>query len=307
MSTADSQPARAYQSIFLADDWAHQRYFGWRVVEDLPGLRVLAKRRAIVTRYLVLLAAEGRSTLDQWLAAQAGLVDLTDIIIHDFDGVLSEPVVSGRKFHRATSRERLLNTATFVIDLRQSEETLLSAMSSDYRRKIKKAQAAGCTVTAYTMPPEEVVSSFLSALADFSGERGLSIAEPATIAAMYKDGHAILLVAGNGDEASNYLHLYKANGSASFMYGVNLSKVNDGTGQYLHWQAMRHLKADGLDWYDLGGVASTSADDGIYTFKQRFGGQLVDLGAEWRSTSAAVERGLALAGGLKALARGRAR
>lgn len=304
MSAKDSQPAHAYRSIFLADDWAHQRYFGWRVVEDLPGLRVLAKRRAVVTRYLLLLTATGRAALDKWLAAHAGPVDLTDIIIHDFDGVLSEPVGSGRKFHRATSRERLLNIATFVIDLRQSEETLLSAMSSDYRRKIRKAEASGCTVTAYSMPPDEEMSSFVAAYTSFASERGLSIPEPATIAAMYNDGRALLLVARMSGTAINYLHLYKAGDTASFMYGVSLSKVNDGTGQYLHWQAMRHLKAEGLDWYDLGGVASTNAEDGIYTFKQRFGGHLIDLGAEWRSTSAAVERGLAMAGGLKALARG---
>lgn len=307
MSTGDTQPTPAYRSIFLADDWAHQRYFGWRVVEDRPGLRVLAKRRAIVTRYLVLLTAAGRGALDQWLAAQAGLVDLTDIIIHDFDGVLAEPVLSGRTFHRAASHERLLNTATFVIDLRQSEEALMSAMSSDYRRKIRKAEAGGCTVTAYAAPPADLVSGFLAALTDFSGERGLNIAEPATIAAMYGDGRAILLVARKNGEAINYLHLYKAGDAASFMYGVSLSKENDGAGQYLHWQAMRHLKAEGLDWYDLGGVASTSAEDGIFTFKQRFGGQLVDLGPEWRSTSAVAARGQALAGSLKALARGRTR
>jgi len=28
---------RAYPSIFLDDCWAHQKYFGWRLVEDRPG------------------------------------------------------------------------------------------------------------------------------------------------------------------------------------------------------------------------------------------------------------------------------
>ena len=36
----DKQP-EAYQSVFLEDGWAHQRYFGWKVALDHPGLRVL--------------------------------------------------------------------------------------------------------------------------------------------------------------------------------------------------------------------------------------------------------------------------
>lgn len=303
MSSEIRQAAHPYRSIFLYDDWVHQRYFGWRVVADLPGLRVLAKRRLVATRYLVLMTAVGRAALDEWLNTQFCLIDLTDIIIHDFDSILMQSVVSGRRFHRATQRERLLNTATFVIDLKQSEETLLSAMTSDYRRKIKKAEANGCTMEAYTKPPDDKIKSFLSAYAAFASTRGLISPDPAAIVAMYADGRALLIIARKGGMDTNYLHLYKAGDAAYFMYGVNLSKINDGAGQYLHWQVMRHLKSAGLDWYDLGGIESTEPCNGIYKFKEKFGGYLVDLGHEWRITSPAFERGLAIAKRLKWLAR----
>ena len=52
MVLLDKQP-ESYQSVFLEDGWAHQRYFGWKVALDLPGalqvlLRVSAARCSVV-------------------------------------------------------------------------------------------------------------------------------------------------------------------------------------------------------------------------------------------------------------------
>jgi hypothetical protein len=293
---------RTYRSIFLAEDWAHQRYFGWRVVRDEPGLRVLGKRRAVVERFLVLLTEGGPRHLDACIARLAGSLGLADIVVHDFvDAIDGARLIGGRDFRRAEQRERLLNVATFVLDLEKSEEALLSAMTSDYRRKIKKAEAAGVLVTAYDRPAPEILDPFLAAFRAFAGKRGLNPADPKAIAAMYADGRAVLLVAEKDRTVSNYLHLYKAGDAASFMYGLNLSKVNDGAGQYLHWQAMRRLKADGVGWYDLGGAASVDPADGIYNFKEKFGGTLVPLGTEWRHTGYTAERGLVALRAMKTL------
>ena len=289
MSKTPTTAPRAYRSIFLADGWAHQKYFGWSVAEDFPGLRVLRKRRAVFERSLILLGRDGREALDGTVARAAGWGGLSDIVIHDMDGLFeTAPVIAGCAFRRAEQRERLLNIATMVIDLTSDEASILAGMSSDYRRKIKKAEASGVKVEAHAHPASPLVDDFAAAFKAFAGERGLNPADPKALGRMYDAGDAELLVASKNGVITNYLHLYKAGDTAIFMYGVNLSKENDGAGQYLHWQAVRHLKSQGVGWYDLGGVASLDPTDGIHNFKAKFGARLVELGSESIHSGAGV-------------------
>jgi hypothetical protein len=55
---------------------------------------------------------------------------------------------------------------------------------------------------------------------------------------------------------------------------TRLTCRSDDAGQYLHRQAVRRLKADG-----------------IYNLKEKFGGKLVRLWTEWRHTGYTAERG----------------
>lgn len=291
-----------YRSIFLADDWAHQAYYGWRVVADEPGIRVLGKQRSVAKRFLLLLTAPGRERLGFWIRRLAGITGLSDIVIHDFDSVLgAHPIIFGQLFRLAKQHERLLNITTFVIDLAKTDNELIAQMSSDYRRKIRKAASNGVTVEAHSQPDAALQKHFVDVLHDFATERKLNVIDGGALAAMYRDGRGLLLVTRKQGEVSNFLHLYKAGDAAIFMYGVNLSKVNDGVGQFLHFEAMRRLREHGVRWYDLGGVASTDPADGIFNFKQKFGGELVDLGREWRHTGAVAAAGMALVKVLKRL------
>lgn len=294
--------ASPYRSIFLSRDWAHQKYFGWRVVEERPGLRVLTKRHAVFTRHLMLLTREGGAAADSYIARSARLGGLSDIVVHDFDRCLaSRACIAGREFQEAAQDQRLLNVATFVVALRQDEGAILHEMTADYRRKIRKAEAAGITVEGHEQPPREFRSAFFSALQSLAGERGLAPVSQDVIEAMYAAGDAMLFVTRKGGSPTNYLHIYRTDNIGFFMYGVNLSRENDGAGQFLHWSVMRRLKADGLSWYDLGGVASRDAADGIYTFKARFGGSYVDLGTEMRWSSPCVEAAAQVSTGLRQL------
>lgn len=275
----------SYRSIFLAADWAHQKYFGWKVLSCLPGLRILTKARFPVTRYLFLLERDGQDALNHQLLRCQGRAGLTDITIHDFDEVLTfGHHVGSSLFHKAERRDRLLNTATFVIDLRKSDEELMAQMSADYRRKIRKAASSDVTIEINAAPNQLLVNEFAHEFKRFAQKRGLSSVNPRVLLNMYRGGNAILLVAKKSGRTINFLHLYKATGAASFMYGVNLSKENDGVGQYIHFEAMRVLRGSGISWYDMGGVASLDPSDGIYRFKKQFGGDYVSLGCEWRYT-----------------------
>jgi hypothetical protein len=283
-----------YRSIFLADDWAHQSYYGWSVVADEPGLRILWKRHSIIERYLFLLTAEGRGRVDYWVRCLSGIGGLSDIMIHDFDSVLGEAAtIAGRHFRLAQHLERLLNIATFAIDLARNDEELMAQMSSDYRRKIRRAPANGVMIEAHAQPDDALLKQFAAVFRDFATKRGLSVIDADALAAMYRDGRSLLLVARKQGRVTNFLHLYRAGDAASFMHGVSLSKENDGAGQLIHFEAMRRLREEGVRWYDLGGVASTDPSDGIFSFKQKFGGTLINLGREWRYTGVVASAGLA--------------
>lgn len=293
MTCTDSVEPRVYRSIFLDHRWAHQRYLGWAVVEELAGLRILQKGHAIFDRYLMLLTKGGEAALEEAITRFAGRAGLSDIFIHDFDHALTDaPVLAGFRFRRAERHERLLNIATFAVDLQRDEATIFASMSSNYRRQIRKAEATGLNINAHPRPDAALCDGFFSAYVDLAHERGLQAPDPAVIKAMYAAGDAVLFVASRDGEISNYLHVYIAGETGVFMHGVNLSKVNDGAGQYLHWQAMRHLKAHGRDWYDLGGVATLDPADGIFNFKEKFGAMFVPLGVEWRYTGSVVRRAI---------------
>lgn len=281
--------SRVYRSLFLGDGNPHQRYYGWRVAEDMPGLRVLTKRRGLVNRTLVLLTSAGIDAVAAVVERASRKFGLGDIFVHDFDNVLADALRLGTLgFRRATDAERLLNVATFVIDLTQDEHTLFEQMSSDYRRKIRKAEEAGFRVTLHDRPSPRLLADFSTAFATMAAERGLAAIDLRVLSQMYEGGNGLLLVVERGDEVTNYLHLYSAGDTSMFMSGVNPSRENDGAGQLLHWRAIRELKERGFGWYDLGGVASLDAANGIYKFKQKFGGELVLLGSEWRHTSRAL-------------------
>ncbi|MEL6299161.1 MAG: GNAT family N-acetyltransferase [Pseudomonadota bacterium] len=297
---------RAYRSIFLSRTWAHQAYFGWRTLIDEPGFRVLAKRHAAVERYLVLLEDCGLRPLQDWLDKIRARRALSDIIVHDFDGVFDDRGLLHRQaFSRASAGERILNIATFAVDLSQDETALFARLSPDYRRKVRKAEKAAVQVAAFERPSDELQARFLNAFSAFAQKRGVREPDAAALRAMYAAGDATLFVATKGDAPTHYLHVFKAETTAFFMYGVGLTKENDGAGQYLHWEAMRWLKAAGMAWYDLGGVVGRRPDDGIFQFKKKFGGAYVDLGVEWRQTGAIARVAASALRGARSLSSGR--
>lgn len=287
----EGMTARTYRSLFLDEENPHQRYFGWRVEEDAPGLRVLRRRYGPFSRSLLLLGAAGREALPDAVRRAAGRLHCADVMVHDFDEVLAQPVVvDSLRFHRASATERLLNIATFVIDITRDDIALQAAMSTDYRRKLRKAEAAGFKLEVHEQPAPGLIDEFLCAYTVMAEQKGLAGVRREPLCRMYEDGHALLLLSRRRGEVRNFLHLYMTQETGLFMYGVNLAKENDGSGQFIHWQAMLELRRRGRVWYDLGGVPVVDASNGIFQFKVKFGGQLVTLGSEWCHTGRAVKQ-----------------
>lgn len=295
---------RFYRSIFLSPSWAHQRYLGWSVALEAAGIRLLQRRRGPLTKNLVLLTAEGRDGLPAALNATAA-ASLSEIVVHDFDGVLgNDAAVGGVRFREAEVGERLLNVATIAIDLTVDETELFAGMHSTYRRKIRQAERRGITVEAHGRPPWSLLQRFVRALRALAIQKGFDAPTIDAVRKMLDAGDALLLVARKGESDLNYLCLYRAEQSAYFMGGVNLAPGNDGSSKLIHWKAIQVLKERGYEWYDLGGVSTQNPDDGIYNFKRKFGGQFVPLGTEWRYTSAMTTHALEALRTLRRIRRG---
>lgn len=277
-----------YSSIFLEQDWAHHNFYGWRVLEDGADCKVLEKRLGPFTRSLILARLSqgeaGRQVVSQ--QGQRGL--LHETVLHDFSHDSdSHEWLRERGFHPADDSERLLNTSTFVIDLTASTDNLLQAMSSDYRRKIRKAAARGISVRILRTPDKLSLRHFVDHLGALSRNRGFHAPDYQVLQAMYTRGRAVLFVVEDKSGTLGYLHVYLAGPTGMFMHGVMLEKNNGGAGQFLHWQIMLWLRDNGYRWYDLGGLASQNPEDGIFRFKAGFGGELTELGTEWVKGGAA--------------------
>lgn len=277
-----------YTSIFLDQNWAHQRFFGWRMRQDGEFFRVLEKQVGPFSRSLILMRQFPMEEDRHLIGRQGERGLLHETVLHDFSNDSRDHAwLSAQGFHPAADSERLLNTSTFVIDLGAPPDTLLQAMTADYRRKIRKATAGGVSVRILPAPDRVLLNDFVERLRAFSRAVHFQIPGQEVLQAMYASGRAVLAVVEDGRGPLGYLHVYLAGPTGFFMYGVMLAKHNDGAGQFLHWQIMVWLRENGYRWYDLGGLPSQNPEDGIFRFKSGFGGMMTPLGTEWIKRGAA--------------------
>jgi len=281
---------RAYRSIFLDDGWAHQAYYGWRVSEDLPGLRILQKQRMGLTRNLILLTAEGQSELPDAISRIFSRVGFSDVIIHDFDSHLpGDLVLKGRHFHRASPEERLLNIATYVVDLEQSEEALWKNMGSKSRNVIRKAEENNTRLVT-NMDFRQFMTCFYEFYAVLSDKYALAVPNFNSLERMHNNGQLKLVCAVNGDGKPVLTNILYVTGTKAFyLYSASDDDVGPGVGQFAQWKSMLHLKSLGCMWYDLGGVQDQNSTDGVHKFKKSLGGSFYDVGSEFRSTTPGFE------------------
>ena len=292
----------AYRSIFLADDWAHQTYFGWRVILDEPGIRILVKSVSVFRRYLILLTHEGVERLDHVVGGCISLFGSNEVIIHDFDAILPTPVLIAKlKFKRAAARERLLNTATYVVDLKQPLDSLFDRMGPKSRNHIRRAVNLGVTIT--DVPGGgAALDTFIAQSEQAIRRFGLTYASRETLAAMIRNGSLSVFQATSMDGlVVNVTMVYSARDTAFYMYGSHSKHAPTGTGQLIQFHIISHYKERGYRWYDVGGINDEQENDSIRRFKGSLGGELINLGVEWRSADIGMKAALAFKGALKQL------
>ena len=280
----------AYRSLFMAPDWQHARYLGWKDEWRDPGLRVLTRRSGPFERRLIVSEIADPDQLSDLIGDLAEDPRLrSETIVHDMTGSEGVAARLGQMgFGVMGPDERLLNRATFVIDLTLDEEALLAAMSSDCRRKVRLAEKSGVEFIADAHLDPAAVRQFEVAYHAIAVERGLQKLDHRVTRRMLAEGWAHLYATRHEGKFTHFLLSYQADGTGFFLKGASIGRDTSGAGHALQWGVIRHMKQAGLRWYDMGGLAHLTSEDGIFRFKKGFGGELVMLGDEYRRSGAAV-------------------
>ena len=301
---SDVAPTRVYRSIFLDDDCALHKYYGWNV-DDEP-VRVLRKKRLGFTRSLVLLTKSCEAALPGAVARAGGRLGLADVTIHDFDGVLlGPPLLAGRAFRHAEQSERLLNIATYVIDLQETEETLWKKLGAKSRNAVRKAESEGVKFVNES-DFQGASASFYKLYGPIARQHNLSVPDRRILQRMNQDGNILCVSCSNanGDGSTRMVNMiYLTTECGYYMLGARAAETPAGCGQLIQWRTILLLKRLGFSWYDLGGVQVQK--DPIHRFKKSLGGTFFNLGAEYKYESSAFKLARAALRGGQRLSRWR--
>jgi len=172
---------------------------------------------------------------------------------------------------------------SFIIDLTQSEEVLWSKLHSKHRNVVRNAVKKNVEIiegielaeTAHLIITETLSRSklgfmSLGAFNQFIDGLGKNIK---------------ILIANHEGRAQGCAIIPFSNHSAYYLYGGSISHPLSGAMNLLQWEAIRIFKNLGVKRYDFVGVRINpepgSKQEGLMTFKQRFGGQLAQ-GYIWK-------------------------
>jgi hypothetical protein len=172
---------------------------------------------------------------------------------------------------------------TFLKDLSQPEEILMSEIRKTYKQNIRKAVASGVQIKSgpeYLDASYELVASTLKRSgSSFKGyddfkKRVLALGEYVKIFVAEHEGVIQGCMVAPFSEHTAY-NCYAGSKPEPVLGSMHL----------LHWEAIRQFRASGVRYFDFQGVRINpekgSKQEGILNYKQGFGGRLVQ-GFLWR-------------------------
>jgi lipid II:glycine glycyltransferase (peptidoglycan interpeptide bridge formation enzyme) len=176
---------------------------------------------------------------------------------------------------------------TITIDLTQSEDQLLAAMSQSTRRKVRIAQREGVIVRPGTLDDLPMLYD----LYRVTGERDGFLIRPAEYYQrewryLMEAGLTQPLIAEYQGEAIAQVILFHFGRKCWYFYGASSNEYRDKMPNYLlQWEAVRWAKAQGYAIYDLWGTPDTFDESdsmwGVYQFKRGLHGTVVRHVGAW--------------------------
>lgn len=286
---------RPFPPCELEPDWALTRYYGWRDVARRDDGALLERRVGPIRRRLLLLHGAPLGWVDELAARHRLISPLATLTVQDFAREVGDGPqrVGGRALQAGDGR--WFGAGTFYYDLSESEPRLRARFP---KGKLNHAKKVGLDVDVDARPGDRAVDEVVSLYAALAADKGLPPLEPRQLRRMSDDGHAALVRGRIAGRTAAVLWVYTLPKHGYFLHAVRAPDAPRGVADVLHWEAILHLKATGRAWYDLGLVPSTSPSDGLFTFKQRLGGEFCSSGLEsahtprWLSRAWGPLRGL---------------
>jgi hypothetical protein len=167
-----------------------------------------------------------------------------------------------------------------VIDLAADEPVLLSAVSGNARRLMRRAAKNGLVARAIAWP--EFLDQYYAAHCETFGRTGKTLHPRSFFEGfayeMSPAGHAVLFAAFTSTgEAIAFVHLTRFGESALYHTGCSHGEaLQIGANHLLLWEAILWAKRSGCRWFDMGTIHPVTDDRkeaGLTQYKTRFGGE----------------------------------
>lgn len=169
---------------------------------------------------------------------------------------------------------------TVIIDLTKSEEKLLANMRRQTRYEVRRSGKLGITVTKSRS--EEIFREFHKIQVETAKRQNFVPPNLKTLMAEKEALDSEIYVAKTPEgEAIAYGLIIKDGKEAEYYEAASTPLNRKLPGAYaLLWQAMRDLKAEGYERFNLWGIAPAGQPNhryaGVTTFKTGFGGEIVE-------------------------------
>ncbi len=187
--------------------------------------------------------------------------------------------------------------ATFRVSLEGTEEEILARAHSGWRHNLRKGERLGVAVRRGVSLAEQEVC--LALYRETAGREGFH-------ADLDRDTLAALLAAsGAGQDTCIFVAGHEGRDLAAVLVtliGREARWVWAGSStegrkvmpsEVLHWAVMRWARSQGARYYDLHGASAPGT--GLYNYKKRLGGELVELAGTWIPRPAGLRERLILA------------
>jgi peptidoglycan pentaglycine glycine transferase (the first glycine) len=222
--------------------------------------------------------------IDPDVILATGLPDSDDDTA-DVTGAAIKQSLETRGWQFSDSQVQFRNTMS--IDLTQSEDDILMAMSGNTRRKVRTATKKNVTIHLATIDDLPILYD----LYQITGERDDFLTRPfeyykrAWQKFMEADLAHALIAEYNGKPIAHVI-LFHFRQKCWYFYGASSNEERNRMPNYaLQWEAMKWAKSQGYTIYDMWGAPDTFDEHdsmwGVYQFKQGFRGTVVRHIGAW--------------------------
>ncbi len=302
MQPAPVPPAASarFPRVELSDRYFLEAYFGWTLEARAATWKLLRRRTYGLCRRLLLSDGATHEELERAIGASPSPRALVSTVWNDFSEVDPGHAVrlAGRRFasvRREASEARWFGVGTYVFDVSQDDETLLSLAQPRVRSKVRSTRRAGYRSEFVERPSPADLVAFSSRYGAMAHERGLAPLAEDALARMFENQDAALARALDPDGvARSWNVVYLTSSHGYYLHGVHDPHASEAGGHQLHMDTLSYVRSRGRRYYDFGLVGTLDPQHGIHRFKRSFGGVFLPSGVERTSSPPGLQRAMSL-------------